>query len=300
MKKFKKIIAAVVCLLVGAGCCATLAGCGGNNAKIFTKSKDIYIFSAASAVGFFDAYGMSGAGVITSQEAIAGVEDSALIDQLDNYMKVVEGFIGGSKPITTTVLESDRVEYSNKISTTISYMSDTEKTVTIYYNETVPSEDNREADEDDEEATTHINGIVVSGSSQYQIIGDKEVEEDEIEVGLTIQIDESNKITIRQETEMGEQSFRYEVYKNGNFVEAVEFDIEKKDKKIEIEIEAKVGGVEKTFEFEKEIKNGQEKIKIKFEEGGTTRTIKVECVEEGSTTTYVYTIGEVEIDKDRD
>lgn len=106
-----------------------------------------------------------------------------------------------------------------------------------------------DSDEDIDEVSSFLNGVMVINSIEYEVKGEKEVENDEFEIMLIIYTDEDNYIKITQETEINENEYKYEYYEDGNLVKEISLEIEYKDNIKVMSIEIEELGMEKEFEF---------------------------------------------------
>lgn len=295
--KTKKLFVGLICacslLVLSLG----VVGCGkSTDSKTFSSAAEAYAFGAVSSIKLLSANTTS-----ESEQNEANAENSyarnvptneqiTFAQRVDEYVDVVDGFIGGSSPVKIQEESLTDAEYSTKVTTDITHLSGQKDSFVMYYNETVPTEDDRKTDDDDDfEVNTRLSGIVEFGGQTYSLRGEKEVEQDEIEINLEIKIDDANYVIIQTETENGEQEYGYEVYSNGQKVEELSLEIEIEQNEVEVELFVAVNGETQSFKFEKETENNITEIKINCNVNGNTETIF--AVYDEGTQRYIYTFG---------
>ena len=113
--------------------------------------------------------------------------------------------------------------------------------------------------EDIDEVSSHLEGILIKENIPFQVEGKKEVENDEYECELVIYEDQTrqNYIKINQETEINENEYEYEFYKNGECVKELSLEVETKNNRKEMSIEIQEGEIEKEFTFEYDLTQNQ-------------------------------------------
>ena len=145
----------------------------------------------------------------------------------------------------------------------------------IYYNENITIEDDKK-----NETSSLLNGVMLKDNQEYEIICNKEIEQDECELELTIYLNEnkSDYIVIEQEIEKFENEYTYMVYKDSKKVEETS-----------LEIETENGKKKMSIELTKYDTNGKELSKDEYEfeyENETT----INCSYENDLTKYEVTI----------
>lgn len=282
-KKIAVISLAASCLIFG----LTLTGCSGKqDAKAFETSQDVYSFASATTVQMLDK-AVSAEESLTAAVMESAVSDEQLVDTLDKYMAIFQSIVGNEKPTENQVLPSDKEGYALKIITTLPDIGGGTKSYVFYYNETVPSEDNRPADDDDDEISTRLEGIMTIGENQYALTGEKTVEDGEVEISLKAQAD-NYSVEFEQETENDEQEFSYKLYKDGNLADSLELEVEIEDDETELEMfTATADGAEVGFKIEK---SGDNTFEIEYTEGDTTGKINVSVQQKDGSVVYKYTV----------
>ncbi len=87
--------------------------------------------------------------------------------------------------------------------------------------------------EDEEEYI--IEGVAVIDGVEYEIFGEKELEEDEYELSLMIRLSAGNYVILEQEVENNEQEYKYQLIEN--WKKKFEFEIEIGEKSLELEMQ---------------------------------------------------------------
>lgn len=251
--------------------------------------------------------------------------DAEMTEILDRYMEMADVLVSGG--ITQETAESDDPAYQYKMTVTVSDALGIGGNYVMYYNETFEDEYDRDDDDrrdrdrdrdhdDDDERESVIEGKLIVGENEYAVYGKRETEEEhgesEIETELTAYADESTYVTFKQEIENDEQSFEYEIVKNGRTVDEFEIEIETKNKvnkngKVTMEMEKLSieliddDGVPVEFElkFKNMTVNGENKVRIsvEYEKGGFEGEFDVEAyVAEDGSVAYRYYMTDCDIE----
>lgn len=218
--------------LLSLGIVVTLAACndkadnkvenlGSNNNSSEVLSVDNYMLSGISGIGLLNN------GNVSNLKRRALNEDEQQ-DVIDNFL-LVENLIA-SEVIKKEIVESDDENYKNKAIININLIDNSVDTYTYYYNEYLH-------DVEHDEYESFIKGIVIYNDETYELVGEREVEEDEMEVSYKLYDKLGNYIVIEQENEDDEESFTYKKYNNKNLV--LELEVEKEYEHGEIEYEFK-------------------------------------------------------------
>ena len=240
-------------------------GGGGNGIlppviQVPSVTKQTYVFGAYSAgillgsiTGNFG--GAAAAGDVEEKLDILGVS----IGMVDSIM---------SAPPVVSETASDREGFSHKMTVTQADLGGQEKTYVIYYNETA------EKVEDGEIEST-FSGIIVIGNKEYTVYGEREKEETEYEIKMTIKYGDNKYVVFEQEIEENEQSYEYTIYENG----AIE----------KFSIEWEIGDYKCTeVEIEHTSKNEVTKFKYKLKNNSTTIDVTIKFSDETSDVVTVY------------
>ena len=239
-----------------------------------------------------------------SLETNSEVEDSEVetdetnpVDNAEKFLNLIEKFASGQAALQVESEVSDNAIYEHKLTFTTMDMLGEQVTYTLYYNETLEDEvdenddqdeannDDSEVDEtnqpddvddadddqddqdelDDEEKEYTIEGILVVNDQTFEVIGEKEIEEDEQEIKFTAFIDEFNYVTSKYELESDETKFYIEEVKDGVLYAETEIKIETEDDETKIELEYRIGNDTFEYEFKYEIEDQRPIIKVEFE-----------------------------------
>lgn len=285
MRKITKIMAMSALLASFPLCGIMMTSCGGSPklsaSTAFEKVEDMYAFAAISSTSFFAA-----ANTQAPQTFAAETNENDAALELSQYLKLADGFIGGNKFPTTEETESDREGFT-KLSINLTGISGAHQYV-IYYKETVPTDNDRPAtDDDDYEINTEIEGVMIYNAQEYTLSGTKEVERDEVEIEFTVQFSDTDKVVISQESESDELEYSYALYQNGaqEPTKTMKLEIEKEDNEIEFELILTEGSKQTSYKIEED--NGAIKAVAKVDGKTTTYTIKV--VEKDGIKQYEFT-----------
>lgn len=165
-------------------------------------------------------------------------------EEISYYLDFIQS-LHNKEAIEYLFTDSDLKEYQYKIVTSIPFLEG-KHTYTIYFNETAKVDD----DDDVDEVSSTLLGIIIVGEEQFVISGEKEVEEDECEVNLVLYLshDKNEYLKVSQEIEHLENEYSYEYYKNNTLKQ--EFSIESEDNGKSVNLEFTNGsGIEKSYEF---------------------------------------------------
>ena len=133
-----------------------------------------------------------------------------------------------------TNTNKDYSKFKYKMTSTFIDSSEYESFYVIYYNENTIIED-----DEDNEKLSFLNGVILKDNQEYEIVCNKEIEEDEYELELKMYKDEtkSNYVVIKEENEEDEKEYTYSIYENNKKVEETSLEIETENGKKEMSIE---------------------------------------------------------------
>lgn len=283
MKKRLFITLALV-LMVGIFAGA-MFGCNKDKAQAyaFSNNREIYAFSIVSGLELALDNNLVGAKATQS-------EFDNMVDSIHSYLPSFEGFLGNTNLIVPQETQSDKAEYAKLMNVNYTDMVGNSHNYKIYYNETVPSQNNRPwEDEDDDEIETHIEGIIILNGNTYNLVGNKEIENDETEIEFQIQVDADKRIEIKQETENNEQEFEYSLYYGSNLAYSTSIGIEIKDGKIEFETEYESQNQNMELEV-KQDRNNANRFYVEYEINKKEYRITIDKQLNGSDVKYTYTM----------
>lgn len=301
-KKFIVFIVTALALALTLG----LVGCAppddNNSNGIFddlTSTESVYAFSAASAGMIIDS--MNGASVSPSNMA-AFLASETLTDEtaqqpdemfstLDNYMSLVESLLneGG---YSMTESESDREEYTDKITVTYTDINGNKGEYVMYFNKTASVIE--QDDDGEQEENYSIEGILVIGENEYAISGTRDIEterdESEAETEFVVTLGENRLMYVEQSIESEgdetEQEYSYIIRENGQVIERSSFSYEQEDDETELKMSAFKDGETTVFHFEKETRNGEEVLILRVGDKQSGQSYIITADEDGQGYTY--------------
>lgn len=257
--KFKKILGLFGVAIMALPLMFGLGGCkksnNGGDSSLKVNAKEVYAMSAVTSACYLKHLenGLTSLGAAEATPATsrpANITD-ADVEGITNCMGLFEGIVnsGGFTQTTSKNTETEGEFKDYNLVMTIT-MANATNSIKIYYNEK-ETFTNREIDDDEEEmeVSTILSGVMVVGTSQYDVSGKREVEEEKDEREVSIEFTTKSKtnpqnyIVISQsvETENNEQEIEYEykIYKNGRLVQETEIEFEQENKKTELEFKLK-------------------------------------------------------------
>ena len=289
----KKILFIVSLVLVFSVFGSMLYACG-NSAKMysFANTKELYAFSVVSGMELA-LNNNSNSQLKQTQE-----EFNRVVDYVHSYLPTFESFLGNTTIIAPQEQTSDNNLYSKMLIFSYKDMQNQEHNYKLYYNESVPSQNNRPSrDDDDYEVSTNLIGEVVYNNNSYELNGIKEVEKDEIEIKFTITLGNNKKVVIEQETENGEQEFSYTIYNNNVEIYNTSIAVEIENGMIKFESEYEKNGQELELEIKQAEKNNNNKFYIEYEYNNQKTRIVVEKINENNSVKYVYSNNDYTVTK---
>ncbi len=249
----------------------------------FANTKELYAFSVVSGME------LALSNQLNSQLKQTEIEFNHVVDYVHSYLPTVEGFLGNSTIIAPQEQTSDKTEYAKMLVVNYKDTLNNEHNYKLYYNESVPSENNRPSKADDDfEVATKLSGEVLYNNTTYALEGVKEVEKDEIEIKFTITLENNKKVVIEQETENNEQEFSYTIYNGNTEVYNTSFGVEVENGMVEFESEYEKDGKELELEIKQAEKNNNNKFYIEYEDNNQKTRITVEKTIENNSVKYVY------------
>ena len=275
----KKVILGALCLSTA----TLLASCdlfrggdehssnGGNNTSVVSKEEG-YLAQTVLSLNLLEQLP-----AIETLSAPSGLqtETSPIEEEMAN--EILDSMSGLSSLLTFTpqeveILPSDREEFEKLYQVTLNDFNGEKETYSLYLNEKIYEEN----DHDEWEKVTILNGIAIKGEEEYQVRGEKSEEKErdewEQELELTIAKDKLNYVKIEQSLEDDENEYEYELVQNGRLIENKEYEFEQERNGIlAISIEREFDGEEREItlysdgstllsaEFEVETRSGKEK-----------------------------------------
>lgn len=305
------------------------------NNEVLASNEDIYLFSAVSSTSLLPTNSTP-----TQVSMKLSDTDETLVENevedINKYLQMMEQFLGENNGLSTEIVESDRAEYQNKVVFTTVDLLGNQIVYVLYYNEEILTEDNdidnpeevittdmtteENEEEDVSESTekeeisdnqeTRISGILIMNGNEYQVLGKKEIEEDESKIKMISYLDDNNYVTVVSKVEDNERKYQYEVVTDGVVTMKSKVKFEEEDNETKFVLDYTDGDLSGFFEFKREIEDDKDIIKIKYEinQGSESESgeVKILVVTDPITgdTTYQYVIKaeghqEKEINHDR-
>jgi len=174
------------------------------------------------------------------------------------------------------ILQNDDGTYENKMIIQAFFNNELDLQYTIYFNKT------KVLKHEDNEELFNIEGIITIDNKTYQVFGEIESEEDEIETKIKVVTGENEYFVIEQEKEVDEEEFVYTSYINNKKQNEYSISYEVEDNEIEIKIEMLTNG--KVEKLVSKIENNEIILKVNF----TTYQGKVEVIDDVSSIKYYF------------
>ena len=304
MKKCNKVLAGILMGGLLAATSVGIAGCGNKTPQgDFNSISDVYGF-AGMTTSLLASNQPAGSTMLSAQnnqnDEVGQKLKTAFTETLDKYMNVFDAVVGGTKPVDVTQQESDKPEFSHKLTVKVAALDGKENVCVMYFNETLKDGGNEVDDSDDEERETILQGEMYLNGSEtpLALYGEKEIDPEDNEVELTFEarLDSENRVVFKQEREHKngklEEEYTFELVAGGHIVYEFSFELEKKANKVEVEYEQEVAGVKIGFEIEKQ----DDKIVVETADFfGLKLEIEV-SVEKGlNTQRYVYSVPSLQL-----
>jgi len=280
MKKIKILLMSFAILLVG----VWLVSCSNETQKklVLNDTLSVYGFEAMSSVVLLDdmstANSLSLAMNNPTRSSIVrlGANNNevteAQIEQINNYLLIMEQMLAEDKPLTITNEESDREGFENKMVIVTKDIAKNQIQYTMYYNEIAINEE--EAEENIDEVESSLTGIMIINDTEYEVFGEKKQEEDELEIQFTAKIDNHNWVKVKQEIQKEETEFKYTISNNGH-ISMSKIQLEKTNNKTSIKLTFINNGLENKYMFKEEVEEDMRIIKIKCLDENISANIKV-------------------------
>ncbi len=282
MKKIKVLLLVGMMLLSVA-----IIGCKKKNTSLIINLKsdnDLLAFYSLSSAKILSTNASLERNVRAKQGAEIGENDIDM-NAVNEYMQMMESMFSEKAPTIIKTETSDRPEYETKIIFEATDLSGNKDIYVLYYNQI----EQIELDEDENEIEYTLNGIAIIGETEYQLKGEREVEEGEESLDIVVKLDEKNYVIIEQEVENGEQEYEYEIIKDGKKYKSISFEVEN-GKEFEAEFITNKNGTKEKYRF---YKDGNV-VKIKYQSNEKVLIIKATAFKNPETgeVTYTYKVSE--------
>lgn len=202
-------------------------------------------------------------------------EYDEIAKEINHYLLLSASILNGDA-ITFTSSITSNAQYNNNLKLSLSVL-DYHKDYHFYFNEVKISEKKNES-------KYKIEGIIESDNVRYNLVGTREIKNDECETELKLVMnsDTNEYLILSQETEKHENEYSYKHYIGNDLYE--EFEIEHEKTKSINKIEIEVLKNDKEYEYEFLYLNSH--IETKYEFDNYSGNVKVYI--ENSTHRYVF------------
>ena len=222
--KKKRFFTIALTVVFGAMALLGLSACGKKSDDNSSQyAQDFYAMSAISSFNYLQ--NAENAQASTSAvERPSGIQE-ADVQSIAGYMGMFQDMLASDTTdyYTNGVVDSSdpySEQYNFKMTLTVPSLDGISQTFSMYYNEVYTSTEEEIDDNELElEINTTLRGIIVSGGITYNVIGQREYEEEGRETEISIEfrayINDSDYILIEHEMEDGEVEYQYTISQNG-------------------------------------------------------------------------------------
>lgn len=288
--KIKKIILTLVIALTG----IVLVACvpSSKESFSFSSNKEVYGFEAMSAGFLLNNYSTqenaplanTNQGTLQTLKASEVTEEQ--IEKINEYLGIMEQMLGDEdKPLDVITVESEREGFEHKMVITTKDINFNEIEYVLYYNEIFKNDEDI-LDEDDE-IESRLEGILVVGENEFEVIGEKEIEDDEMEISFEARIDSKNWVRIEQEIESDEMEFKYSVCVDG-VKNVTKISIEKEKDEVKMKLTFAEDKNKTQYFFKVETEDNKKVIKIKVVNDELSAVIRVYATTNPETNEVTY------------
>lgn len=274
MKKILSLIFTVVAVTLMVACNKEA------NQLEFANSENVMAFQALTSVQVVENEPTEETPIVVvpeeneqdNPEVIVTDEQVEAIEEVSPYISMFENLLSQKDGLIEEVKVSDLEDYEHMQVFNIPNILDGSEKSILYYN--IISLDRDEDDED--ESMFKIEGLIIKGNSEFKMIGEKEVEDNEQTIKMKTYINENKYIETVHETESDESEYFVRHVENGKTIYESKLEIEMETDEIEIELEIKSATEISKYKMEYEFEDGRPVIEIKFEIEELTTNTKTE------------------------
>lgn len=251
-----------------------------NNVKFST----MYDYSAISGISMLNSN--------SSQLKMRNSLNDAQKDKVINNFEIIENLIAGG--ITKSEEKpSDLPEYETMYTISVNSINGEVENYLYYYNETILKDDDDDDlfdFDDEEERESRLDGIVILDGVTYNMYGKKEIEGNEMEVEFKISLDNDTYVKVEQETENGEEEYKYTKYENGRRVYQTEMEVEEKNHKVEFSFKEKdSNGITTYYKYDIVELDGKKYVRVHLNDGTENIEARLEVsVDENGNRVYTF------------
>ncbi len=251
-----------------------------NNVKFST----MYDYSAISGISMLN----SNSSQLKMRNSLTDVQK----DKVINNFEIIEDLIAGG--ITKSEEKpSDLPEYETMYTISVNSINGEVENYLYYYNETILKDDDDDDlfdFDDEEERESRLDGIVILDGVTYNMYGKKEIEGNEMEVEFKISLDNDTYVKVEQETENGEEEYKYTKYENGRRVYQTEMEVEEKNHKVEFNFKEKdSNGITTYYKYDIIELDGKKYVRVHLNDGTENIEARLEVsVDENGNRVYTF------------
>ncbi|OHE41767.1 MAG: hypothetical protein A2Y16_03295 [Tenericutes bacterium GWF2_57_13] len=272
-------------------------GRGPATTVVLAQIEDVYAFQAVSATDLL-IQATPKAAPLAFLPLATGPRVETELDVLNNYLNMMEGFLGNTNRLAAVVVASDRVGFQYRLVYDTVDLFGAPVTYSLYYNETSATGVSFVFDdEDDDHAVTSLTGEMTIGATIYRLEGKKIQDGDEEAFVWRSYVDLENYVLVRYETDDdGEKKFFYSVVTGGILTNRSKLKVEAEDGKIVTELTFIEGAASGRYVFREVTVEGIRYVDVSYViDDGThveSGTVRVSAVADALTglTSYAYVV----------
>ena len=285
-KTIKRVSITALMAICFAVTCLVLTGCGSKTAT-FSSSADAFGFAGATAGAFLSGLSDSASAVSSTVANAPTADQQKNVEIIDKYIDIFDSVVGNNAIVSQKEHIDNDPNYNYKLTTTITNLDGSKQEFVMKFKE-VKKDNTWVTDDDDDEIESTLTGVMTFAGNDYQIKGKKTVERDEVEIEFEAYLNETTFVRVEQETENGEQEFKYKIKQNGVVVDSTSIEIETERNELEIEMEYTKGdGENSTYKFERE----GNQLKIYYRDSNGSGYIRARVSTNGDTIIYTLEDG---------
>ncbi len=296
----KKIVLGITMLLIAISASACTGLTALSQAFEFASDEEIFSFSAISTSTLISDTVVEPLATVSNATQLNTTTPDLTIEQIEPYLEMFESLLAQNNGLTVTTTVSDNVLYETMSVFTVYDLLSNPLVYTMYYNTVLldaelPETETTDDSQVDEASTQYeIMGILLIGTTEYQITGRKELEDGEEKISFKSAVDEYNYVYSQYKVEGDEKKFSIKVVENGVIITESKIKVELEDGQTAIKLEYTQGANHSEYTFKYENENGVNLLKIKYQttiDGiDDSGKIKVEVLIDELTNTTSYQI----------
>lgn len=256
----KKILLSFTMLMIVVG----LSSCTGLSAFVqafeFASDEEVFSFSAISTSALLSDKVVEPLSATHAISRLSNETPNMTIEQIEPFLEMFESLLMQNNGLSVVTGESDLELYETKSEFTVVDLLGTPVVYTMYYNTILLNEEI-----DEQELQYEINGILLVGTTEYQITGSKKIEDGEEKMTFKSYFDENNYVISKYQIEDDEKKFSIQVVENGITVLSSKIKVEIEDNETTIKLEYTEGVNQSIYSFKVEVEGDISVLKIKYQ-----------------------------------